>query len=96
MWGEDKKVPESRKRGDKAPHFTTIRHKLENMERSEWKEWYVQCLEELQRDEAVWNWISREKGWKPMPQILKGKWGRPPRDLRKNLPDTRNLNWDEI
>jgi len=92
MWGVEKLTPESRKKGDKAPHFTTIRHKLANMERNEWKEWYVQCLEELQEDKEIWNWITRERGHQLKPQILKSKWGRPPADLRKNLPDTRNTD----
>ena len=93
MWGEDKKVPESRKKGYKSPHFTQIRNKIRNMSREELREWYVQCIEELQEDEEIWNWISRERGQHPIPQILKkNKMGRVPKSLLKDLPDTRNTN----
>jgi hypothetical protein len=77
MWAEDKKVPESRKKGYKAPHFTGVRKKIHDMK----------------SDLEIWNWISRERGSQPTPQILKkNKMGRAPKNLMKNLPDTRNTN----
>jgi hypothetical protein len=93
MWAEDKKVPESRKKGYKAPHFTGVRKKIHDMNREEWLAWYKECLDNLQSDLEIWNWISRERGSQPTPQILKkNKMGRAPKNLMKNLPDTRNTN----
>jgi hypothetical protein len=95
MWGEDKRTPMSRRKGDKASHFTEIRHKLAKMDREEWLAWYGECIESIQNDREIWNWISRERGSQPIPQILKkNKMGRAPKSLLKDLPDTRNTNHD--
>ena len=54
-------TPESRVKGDKARVFTDIRRKLDKMERDEWRAWYKECLETLPKDEAIWEWITRER-----------------------------------
>lgn len=93
MWGAEKKKPEKRKKGDKAPHFTQIRQKLAKMNRTEWLEWYSECIQSVMEDKELWMWISRERGNQPIPQILKkNNMGRGPRSLLKDLPDTRNTN----
>ncbi len=95
MWGAEKRTPMSRRKGDKASHFTEIRHKLAKMDREEWLAWYGECIESIQNDREIWNWISRERGSQPIPQILKkNKMGRAPKRLLKDLPDTRNTNHD--
>ena len=93
-----------RAKGDKSPMYTDIRRKLSKMERSEWQQWYRECLEELQKNKAVWEWLNHKGKWEG--QYIKGvyqrktkstKRGRPfDRQSELDFPDTRNLDWNEI
>lgn len=91
-----------RDKGDKSRIYTDVRQKLAKMERDEWRAWFVECIDELQSDEAVWNWLTKEtkfvgkfKGGKYLKK--QDRVGRP-FDWHKglNYPDTRNLDWNEI
>ena len=93
MWGEHKKTPESRNKGDKAPYFTTVRKKIDKMNRDEWRAWYKECLETIMQDEALWKWLVRDMQHVPKPQILRtSKQGRQSNRVEQDLPDTRNTN----
>ena len=89
--------PQSRRNGDKATHYRALRKRMNKMEREEWLAWYKECLRELPKDSEVWEWVNREPAWAPK---RKGEFGnrigRPMEDIRKDIPDTRNINWDEI
>lgn len=89
--------PQSRRNGSKAKYYTDLKKRVYKMERDEWRAWYKECLDNLPKNSEVWNWLNRNPVWAPK---RRGKFGnqigRPLDDIKKETPDTRNMNWDEI
>ena len=83
------KAPESRNKGARSRYYTDIRQKIDRMSRSEWREWYKQCLTELHSDRELWEWLNHEPKWiSPRKGKYGGKVGRP--FDNQYLPDTRH------
>lgn len=92
------KGPKDRAGGSSSPVYTYIRKEIANMEREEWQAYFRKRLDEVQNDPIIWEWINREQkyaGRVKNGQYQPKKIGRP-FDRNPNLPDTRNLNIDEI
>ena len=92
------KGPGDRAGGSKSPIYTYIRKQLNKMERWEWREHFRKRMDELQEDPILWEWINRERKYEGRfknGEYQPKKMGRPFYH-NPNLPDTRNLNPDEI
>ena len=86
-----------RDKGYKSQIYTKIRQTISKMERDEWRQWFINRIDELQKDTELWDWIVREKKYEGRVkngQYQRKKKGRP-YDKNPNLPDTRNINIDE-
>lgn len=88
-----------RANGDKSRYYTDIRQKIAKMERDEWRQWFRECIAELQKNEELWHYIVRER--KLSGKFKDGKYlktqervGRPPA-WKSKYEDTRN-RYNEI
>jgi hypothetical protein len=88
-----------RTKGSKSSIYTYIRQDIRYMERDEWRAYFSNKLDELAADKLIWDWLNKERKYEGVykngeyqPKKKKGR----PFDRNPNLPDTRNLNWDEI
>lgn len=86
----------ARAKGEKSRIYTEIRQKIDKMNRDQWREWFKECIDELQKDPELWQWINHKGKWEGM--FKDGKYqnkktgaGRP-KDWYEgiNYPDTRN------
>lgn len=88
------KAPMNRLKGDRSPYFTTIRHKINGMNRAERREWFRECLDSAEKDTELWswiNWVSKSHGkYKGGKYLKKGR----PRSWIQDHPDTRNGGYE--
>lgn len=92
------KGPGGREGGSKSPIYTYIRKQIANMDREEWQAYFRKRMDDLFEDKELWEWLNKEQkyaGRVRNGQYQPKKMGRP-FDRNPNLPDTRNLNLDEI
>lgn len=83
-----------RNKGYKSRIYTDIRQKINKMNREEWRMWFDECIQNLQKDEALWDWLTKERKYEGRTKggVYQRKLGRPFDSRKKDLPDTRNTN----
>ena len=88
-----------RAKGDKSRYYTDIRQKIAKMQREEWRAWFVECIAELQKNEELWHYITKERkfGGKYVDGKYLKKQQKPgrPADWKSKYEDTRN-RYNEI